>query len=192
MSLTQHRPPRRTLFLDRDGTVIVERHYLHDPEKVVLERGAAAALADFARRGYRLVMVTNQSGIARGLFTRAQMEAVNARVDALLADAGVRIDAWHVCPHKEGDGCACRKPATGMLDAAHAQEPVDWARSLIVGDKRSDIETGHARGVRGILVETGHGAANRDWARANGVPVVPTIGEISPAWDAILDARAHH
>ncbi|NHZ48831.1 HAD-IIIA family hydrolase, partial [Nitratidesulfovibrio liaohensis] len=102
------------VLLDRDGTVIEDRHYLSDPSGVTLLPGAARGLAALAAAGARLFLVTNQSGIARGYFTEADLHACNARLDELLGEHGVSLADTAFCPHGPDDGCACRKPAPGM------------------------------------------------------------------------------
>lgn len=169
---------QRYIFLDRDGTVIVERHYLSDPDQVLLENGVGTALRKLADAGFRLVIVSNQSGIGRGYFDALALEAVNARVAELLGVQGVKIDAWYHCPHTADAGCTCRKPAPGLLDQADADLPVCWHRSFIVGDKRTDIEAGAARGVAGILLKTGHGKIDSTWARRFNIPVVDGFSSI--------------
>lgn len=166
---------RPAALLDRDGTIIVERDYLSDPALVALEAGAAAGLRAMAAAGYALVVLTNQSGIARGYFDRAAADAVNARVAELLAAEGVTIEGWYVCPHAPGDGCDCRKPRPGLALQAAAALGLDLARSWMIGDKRSDIALADAIGARGVLVATGHGGRDEGWARANGRLVAPDL-----------------
>lgn len=154
--VTQTHP--RCAFLDRDGTIIVERHYLHDPAAVVLLPGAVDGLRALQELGFRLVVVTNQSGVGRGYFTQADVDAVHARLEALLATAGVRLDGIYCCPHRPEEGCACRKPATGLVDRACAELGLDPRTSVMIGDKASDIELGARCGMATILVRTGYGA----------------------------------
>lgn len=170
---------QKTLFLDRDGTVIVERDYLSDPDGVVLERGAAEAIRRFAEAGYRIVVVSNQSGIGRGYFGEAELAAVNARVAELLGQAGTTVQAWYYCPHAPDEACKCRKPLPGMLDAADADCPVDWPQSIMAGDKPADVEAAWARAVEPALVLTGYGHKAEAWARENGVRVVRDLGELA-------------
>ncbi len=177
---------RPAVLLDRDGTIIVERDYLSDPALVVLEEGAADGLRRLADAGWPLVVLTNQSGIARGYFDRAAADAVNARTGALLAEAGVTIAGWFVCPHGPDEDCACRKPRPGLAAAAAAALDLDLARSWMIGDKPSDIGLAEAVGARGILVRTGHAAAAVAWAEGAGVRIAATLAE---AADHIL---AHH
>jgi len=115
------------VFLDRDGTIIVEREYLSDPGLVALEHGAVAGLSRLSAAGFVLVVLTNQSGIARGYFDLAAAERVNARVAELLAEAGVPIAGWYICPHADCDGCDCRKPAPGL--ALTAQRALGTSRA---------------------------------------------------------------
>ncbi len=149
---------RPALFADRDGTIIVEREYLSDPAGVTLLSGAAAALRAFQAAGYAVVVVTNQSGIARGYFTEAEYDLVAARVVTLLAGEGVALDGVYHCPHHPSiSACACRKPGTLLYRTAAAELGIDLSSSVYVGDRRSDVEPAAAFGGRGILVRTGYG-----------------------------------
>jgi histidinol-phosphate phosphatase family protein len=170
---------QKTLFLDRDGTLIVEREYLCNPAEVELERGAAEALKRFSDAGYWIVVASNQSGIGRGYFTESQLTAVNTQVQALLALHGARIDAWYHCPHAPDEKCKCRKPLPGMLDAAAVDQPIDWKKSIMVGDKPQDVEAALARGVSGWMVLTGHGSKHRGWAEKYSVPTIEFLGELA-------------
>jgi D-glycero-D-manno-heptose 1,7-bisphosphate phosphatase len=136
----------RALMLDRDGTLIEDVGYPRDPARVVLLDGAAAALRAARARGFRLVIVSNQSGIARGIFTEREMHAVQARVDALFAACGVTFDGAYFCCHGPDEGCACRKPAPGLLLQAAADLALSLPSSVMVGDKPSDIGAGAAVG----------------------------------------------
>ncbi len=141
----------RALFLDRDGTIIVDVGYPRDPAQVALLPGAAEALAALAPHA-ALVIVSNQSGLARGLITPAEAAAVHARVALLLADAGVAVAGAFYCPHGPDDGCRCRKPAAGLLLDAAAAHDLDLAASIVVGDKPSDVAAGAAAGCRAGLL----------------------------------------
>lgn len=142
---------QRALLLDRDGTIIWDPGYLSDPALVRLLPGAAEAMKRFQDAGWLLVVVSNQSGIARGKYGRAELEAVHARMVALLAEGGVRLDGAYYCEHGPDDGCACRKPRPGMLEQAARELGFDLSASLMVGDKPSDVEAAVAAGARGIL-----------------------------------------
>ncbi|MGN9767087.1 HAD-IIIA family hydrolase [Micromonospora sp. SD12] len=138
------------VLLDRDGTLIEDVPYNGDPDKVRPMPGARDALDRLRAAGLRLAVVTNQSGLARGLFTEAQMRAVHARVEQLLGP----FDAWAVCPHDDGDGCGCRKPAPGLVYAAARQLGTVPARCVLVGDIGRDMTAASAAGASGILVPT--------------------------------------
>jgi histidinol-phosphate phosphatase family protein len=142
------------VFLDRDGTVIRDEHYLADPSRVALLEGVAAAIARLRAGGYAVIVVTNQSGLARGLITPAQYEAVSARVDALLAAAGTRLDATYMCPHHPdvNGTCDCRKPAPALFTRAASDHGLDLRRSVLLGDRWRDIAAAPDLGARGLLV----------------------------------------
>src|SRR5512143_1648281 len=132
---------RAAAFLDRDGTLIVERDYLRDPGGVELLPGASAGLRALRDAGYALVLVTNQSGIARGLYTMDDYRAVQARVEELLEERGLRFAGVYVCPHHPDytGACDCRKPALGLYRRAALELGVDPGCSLYIGDKLSDV-----------------------------------------------------
>lgn len=179
--------PAGIVFLDRDGTIIVERDYLADPALVELEAGAVQGLQRLHAAGFVLIVLTNQSGIARGYFDLATAERVNARVAALLAEAGVPVAGWYICPHGDGDDCACRKPQPGLAHDAARDLGLDIAGAWVIGDKMSDVGLAEAFGGRGILVTTGHGAGAVAAAQASGVPVVT---DLNSAADVILGPHA--
>jgi D-glycero-D-manno-heptose 1,7-bisphosphate phosphatase len=159
------------VFLDRDGTVIVEKDYLRDPEQVVFEEGVVEGLALLQRHGHPLIVVSNQSGIGRGMFTEREANLVNERVAGLLRRDGIDILAWYICPHAPQTPCDCRKPAPGMALAAARDWQVGLEGSYVIGDKQSDLELADAIGGTGILVTTGHGQEAVAWARAQARPV---------------------
>jgi histidinol-phosphate phosphatase family protein len=138
------------VLLDRDGTLIVDAPYNGDPARVVPMPGARAAVDRLRAAGVRLAVVSNQSGIARGLVTREQVGAVNARVERELGPLG----PWLVCPHAPDDGCACRKPSPGLVLRAAAALGVRAEDCVLIGDIGADIEAAHAAGARAILVPT--------------------------------------
>jgi histidinol-phosphate phosphatase family protein len=142
------------LFLDRDGTVIADAHYLADPSGVRLIAGAADAVRWANAQQVPVFLVTNQSGIARGLITPAQYEATRARTEALLAEAGAEIVRTYHCPHwPEVSGpCSCRKPGLGMYQQAAAEHGLDLARAAYIGDRWRDVQPAIATGGVGVLV----------------------------------------
>ncbi len=151
---------RRGLFLDRDGTICALVPYLKDPARVELLPGVGSALARARAAGWRPVVVTNQSGIARGLMARPEVDEIHAALDRLLAAHGAAIEAYFICPHHPAftGACACRKPAPGLLQAAARALDLDLGRSAMVGDTIEDAQAGAAAGCRSFLVETGYGA----------------------------------
>ncbi len=178
---------RSGVLLDRDGTLIVERHYLSDPGGVELFPGAAAAVARLNRAGWPVAVVTNQSGIGRGYFDEGAMQGVHRRIDALLAAEGARIDLWLHCPHSPeagGEDCICRKPQPGMGLEAVARLDLDPGRSYVVGDKAADIGLARAIGAGAILVRTGYG--EEAVARFAGDPGVFVARDLADAVQWIL------
>jgi D-glycero-D-manno-heptose 1,7-bisphosphate phosphatase len=171
---------RRAAFLDRDGTIVQERHYLADPDAVELVPGTAAALRTLAAHGFVLVIVTNQSGIARGLYSEADFRAVQRRLESLLAARGVVLDAVYHCPHHpEHTGpCQCRKPGLGMYHAAAADLGIDLSLSIFVGDRMKDVLPARALGGRGFLVRTGYGAAE-EAALPAGMEAAADLAEVA-------------
>lgn len=178
--------PRPTLFLDRDGVMVVEKDYLRDPDDVELEAGVAAALVRARQAGYRLVGVSNQSGLGRGRFSAPQFAAVMERFTALLVAAGSPLDAFYFCPHAPDAGCACRKPRPGLLDEAAVEFRWDPADSWVIGDKASDLGLARAGGMRGILVRTGHG--RQEEARLGPHPDAPVVDDLAAAIALILES----
>ena len=134
------------LFLDRDGTLIVDTGYPRDPALVEVLPGALESLREL-QRIYKLVIISNQSGIGRGRITQAEADAVHARVVEVFAAGGVELAGSYYCPHAPDAGCRCRKPEPGMILDAAAELDLDLARSVMVGDKPSDLDAGRAAGV---------------------------------------------
>lgn len=153
---------RRAVFLDRDGTLIHDRHYLADPDGVELVEGGAEAIRSLQGVGLAVVVVTNQSGIGRGLFTEDAYRAVEARIDALLAADGVHLDGTYHCPHDPRARCDCRKPGIGLHRLAAGTLDLSLAGSYFVGDKPADVEPAQRLEGVGMLVRTGHGRRHED------------------------------
>jgi D-glycero-D-manno-heptose 1,7-bisphosphate phosphatase len=156
----------RAVFLDRDGTIIEELGYLDRPERVELFPWTIDAVRVLNRAGVAVVLVSNQSGVARGFFSEDVVDAVHQRMADLLAEGGARIDAYYYCPHHP-DGkvreyaqkCDCRKPGRGLVDRAVEELGIDPARSFVVGDRWLDVALGRAVGAQSVLVRTGYGAS---------------------------------
>ncbi len=145
------------VFLDRDGTLIAERHYLSRPEQVELLPGAADGVRWMNQVGLKVLLVTNQSGVGRGYFNTDQLQQVHDRLEQLLEAEGAWLDGIYVCPHHPDEGCTCRKPDTGMIEAAARDHGILPQRSYMIGDKPCDIELGQRVGAATILVRTGYG-----------------------------------
>jgi heptosyltransferase-2 len=144
-----------TIFLDRDGTLNPDPGYIKSPDQFELFPGVAEALASLTRAGARLIVVTNQSGVARGLLSYDDLNAIHAKLTRLLENAGATLDAIYFCPHHPDDGCGCRKPNRGMIDQAVREWSVDIGRSYVIGDHVRDIELAKRVGTRSVLVTTG-------------------------------------
>ena len=159
--------PAATLFIDRDGTLIEEPpdEQVDALEKVRFMPGVFAALDTLQRRGYRLVMVSNQDGLGSPSFPRAQFESAHGFVLETLAAQGIAFDAVFVCPHAASDGCACRKPNTALVDEYIRTQGVDLAASAVVGDRDTDLQFAANLGVRGVRVRR-NGAAHETWPAA--------------------------
>ena len=174
---------KRAVFLDRDGTIVDDPGFLHEPEKVKLLPGAAEAIRRLNDTGYHVIVVSNQSGIARGLYTVRDYDMVQERLGALLTAHGARIDAAYFCPHHPqfpgpgGASCECRKPGLKLFQEAQAAFDIDFSRSWWIGDRLSDVQPALLVGGSAILVATGEGNLHQGQARALGVMVVADLGE---------------
>ena len=165
---------KKAFFLDRDGVVIRQIAYLSDPEQVELYHGVPEAVAQLHALGYLVFVVTNQSGVARKMFTMDDVEAVHDKIQQLLAKNNQQLDGFYTCcHHPDFDGpCQCRKPLPGLIFQAAEEHRVDLSSSYMVGDKFSDLECGRAAGVRqSILVRTGYGEKYVDRAETSGFAV---------------------
>lgn len=176
----------QAVFLDRDGTLIEERHFLHRPEDVVLLSGAVAALKKLQDAGYNLFIVSNQSGVGRGYFTLAEVEAVNQHLVQEFGRAGVRIEKFYVAPEAPDQPSRGRKPSPQFLFDARDEFGVDLAESYMIGDKLSDLECGWNGGVKqSILVRTGYGA-DLEQVEAEKLERAAVVDDLSGAADWIL------
>ncbi len=153
---------RRAIFLDRDGTLIRNHHYGCDPDCIELLEGVPEGLRLLRSEGFLLVVVTNQSGVARGYFTEARLQAMHRRLARLLARRGAGVDGFYYCPHHPrgvvpaySTACDCRKPSPGMILRACADMGVDPAASWLIGDILDDVEAGKRAGCRSILLDVG-------------------------------------
>lgn len=181
---------RRAAFLDRDGTLIRDHHYPRDPDLVEVLPGVPDALKRLVAAGYLLVVITNQSGIARGLLTEGDYQLVRGRLDALLAAEGVTLDASYHCPHETtiSGPCECRKPGTGLHRQAAREMGIDLAHSISVGDRWRDVAPALELGFRGWLVPS-HNTPDADIERARELGVLQlSLGDVVTL---ALDAAPH-
>jgi D-glycero-D-manno-heptose 1,7-bisphosphate phosphatase len=180
---TQLRP---AVFLDRDGTIIEDRGDLSEPSQVVFLPGVFATLLALQKL-FVLFIVTNQSGVAKGLLTLEQVSAVNAHVVDCLSRAGVAIERVFVCPHARTEGCDCIKPKPHFLRLAASEHQIDLQRSYTVGDHPHDVEFARSVGATGIYVLTGHGMKHRGDVDPSFI-VVPSLADALPWF--IAEGRA--
>lgn len=153
---------RKTVFFDRDGVLNVEKNYLYKIEEFQWQVDAVAAIKLLQAAGYQIIVVTNQSGIARGYYNEADVQKLHAYMQAQLALEQTKIDAFYYCPHlptgsrpEYTQECQCRKPRPGMIQAAMREHPVLKTQSFLIGDKPSDLQAAQAAGIRGYLYQTG-------------------------------------
>lgn len=156
---------RKTVFLDRDGTINVEKNYLYRPEEFKFIPKAPDAIKMLNQAGYQVIVVSNQAGVARGYYTEEDVGKLHHYVNELLKNYNAHIDAFYYCPHHPEAGvgkykvkCHCRKPETGLFEKACADFPVDIENSWMIGDNVGDIEAGNRFNLRTILVRTGYGS----------------------------------
>jgi D-glycero-D-manno-heptose 1,7-bisphosphate phosphatase len=185
---------RPAVLLDRDGTINEDVGYLTDVAALRIYPFATDAIRLLRRAGYAVVVVTNQGGIARGLMTRAFVEATHARMAETLARGGALVDAWHYCPHHPASvieglstPCACRKPGPGMARAAAESLGLDLTRSWVIGDHWRDVQMGQAVGARAILLRTGHGR-DQEAARPDGQQVEAICDNLMAAVRVVLQS----
>jgi len=171
------------IFLDRDGVIIENQaNYVRSWADVIFFPQALAALARIREVPAKIIMVTNQSAVGRGIISLAQAEAINERILNVVREANGRIDAAYICPAAPGNGDPCRKPRPGMLLQAAAEYQLDLGRSLMIGDALTDVQAGRAAGVRAsILLLTGRGAAQAALPQAAALAPIPTYPDLTAA-----------
>ena len=189
---------KRAVFLDRDGTILDELGYVTPESEIKLFPFSAEAITRLTAAGFPVVIITNQGGIALGLYDHAFVDATHAQLSKTLAQAGADVTAWYYCPHHP-DGkvseftgaCECRKPATGMLDAAARDLGLDLAGSWVVGDQWRDIELAHRAGARSVLVRTGYGRGLEVNWPADVAPPTTICDDLLAAADHIVNGASH-
>jgi D-glycero-D-manno-heptose 1,7-bisphosphate phosphatase len=188
---------RIAVFLDRDGTINEEVEFLRRPEELQLIPGAAGAVRMLNERGLLTCVISNQSGVARGLFSERDLDPIHDALRAMLARENARVDRIYYCPHHPTEGqppyridCACRKPSPGMLHRGEHELGIDLHRSFVVGDRIVDIQAGKAVGAVTLLVLTGYGTASACECAAAGVTpdaIVPSLREAADVIIHMLD-----
>ena len=183
---------RRAVFLDRDGTVNEEVHFLSQPDQIELLPTVASTISKLNQSGIAIVVVTNQSGVARGYIPEKQLDVIHTRLSHLLAEQNALIDGIYYCPHHPTEGigqyhvdCDCRKPMPGMLLRAARELNLDLTRSLMIGDRISDLEAGANAGCQTALVRTGYGqvaSVTINLPSVRGIGVFSTVEEAVTAW----------
>jgi D-glycero-D-manno-heptose 1,7-bisphosphate phosphatase len=177
---------RPAVFLDRDGTIIVDRDYPDDPDAVALIPGAAAAIVKLRENGLLTIMITNQSGIGRGLITDVAYQAVQARMEDLLARDGATLDGAYYCPHAPDllPPCDCRKPRTGLYLRAAEEHGIDLAASYFIGDRMRDVLPGATFGGTGYLVR-----GTEEVDEADLPPGTRSVASLAEATELLLASR---
>ena len=191
---------RIAVFLDRDGTINEEVGYLRSPEQLVLIPGAAEAIGDLNARGIATCVISNQSGVARGMFPEEALGPIHSALEELLRTRGARIDRIFYCPHHPREGvppynvaCNCRKPSPGMLLRGARELDADLSRSFTIGDRIVDVQAGKAAGTTTVLVLTGYGRESVKECQAAGVVpdvIVPDLREAAARILAALPASS--
>lgn len=186
MHFSLHTPraehPTPAVFLDRDGTINVEKNYLYRIEDWEWIPGAQDSIKMLRETGYLVVVISNQAGIARGLYSTGDVDLLHAHVQQELAMHGTCIDSFYYCPHHPDldDLCTCRKPAPGMLLQAAKDLNIDLSASWMIGDKAIDVFAGHAAGAKSMLVKSGYGSVE-----------ISTISADTPVFQSVVEAASH-
>lgn len=167
----------KVVVLDRDGTMVIDRDYLSDPEGLEFLPGAAEGLRLMYRRGYRLVVITNQSGVGRGYFSLDRLHEMNDRLMDMVRGVGARIERIYYCPHRPDEDCPCRKPQTKLLMDAAAELGFDPTGAIVIGDKSSDVELGRRAGATTMLIASA-GSDNQAVKADHVVPDLSAAAEV--------------
>lgn len=175
------------IFIDRDGTLIEEVNYLSRVEDLRLFPSTADAIKLFKEKDFLVIVVTNQSGIGRGIYTDADMHAVH---DAIQLQLDGAIDAFYFCPHLPDADCKCRKPGLGMINSARSDLEIDMENSWMVGDKKIDVETGVNAGIKTAFVLTGYGKQHRDSLETKPDITADDLGEVAVRIISDVNAEA--
>ena len=154
------RADNKFVVLDRDGTIVIDRNYLSDPDGLQFLPGAAEGLQAMTRQGWRLIVITNQSGVGRGLFPLERLQQMNRRLAQMFDSSGARLERIYYCPHRPEDECDCRKPKLKLMQQAASELGFDPADAVVIGDKNSDVEFGRQARATTMLIADAAGAAD--------------------------------
>ncbi len=178
---------RAAVFVDRDGTICEEVGYLNHVSRFRMFPFVAAALRRLNEAGYPVIVVSNQSGLARGYFPESFLHEVTKLMKQQVSEEGAKIDDVYYCPHASSENCSCRKPKIGMLECAARDHAIDLQRSFVIGDRYIDVELARNAGARGVLVRTGYGEGEVAWHAAKW-PAPPDFiaNDLAQAVDWIL------
>ncbi|HEV2617140.1 MAG TPA: HAD family hydrolase [Candidatus Acidoferrales bacterium] len=181
---------RRAVFLDRDGTISEEMGYVNHLSRFIIFPYAAAAIRRLNQAGLPVIVVTNQSGAARGFFPESLVGEIHEKMKAELAAAGARVDGIYYCPHIRDNNCTCRKPIPGMLEQAAREHALELSNSVLVSDRYDDISMGQSVGCRSILVLSGYGRGEYEWHRKDW-PRQPddVVEDLTAAVELILEGN---
>ena len=171
---------RRAVFLDRDGTLIVDQGYTRKPSQVEFLPGVIPALRAIQSAGYLLIIVSNQSGVGRGYFTIEEVDKVNDHLENLLNNHGIRISGTYYCPHRPNERCNCRKPEPGMVFQAIKEYKIDASQSYLVGDKWTDVEAAIAAGVKPVWL-------TQKFVDLNNHPMAITVTNSLLSWTQLMN-----
>jgi histidinol-phosphate phosphatase family protein len=178
---------RPTVFFDRDGTLNHDTGYIKSPDELVLFPGVVEAIKQCQDAGMYVMVVTNQSGLAREYFSLEDLEGIHQCLQDQLRQGGAWIDDIFVCPHHPDDGCHCRKPNPGMIEQAAARYDLDFEKSYVIGDKYIDVELAAKAGLKGVLVKTGPSSQEAElMIQAKHLPVACVVEGLKEAVDWIL------
>ena len=180
---------RRFVLLDRDGTIIIERHYLSDPRQIEFLPGAVTGLRHMLRMGLGLVVVTNQSAVGRGFFDEAHLELIHRHLRELLKVEGIHLEGIYFCPHTPESNCSCRKPRPGLVEQAAKELDFDLHASFVIGDKPADIELGRQVRATTFLVRSGYGAEFADDPAVNPDYVADDLTAAAQTIKSLLDGN---
>jgi D-glycero-D-manno-heptose 1,7-bisphosphate phosphatase len=189
LTLPEARVPRSAIFLDRDGTICEEVGYLNHLSRLRIFPFAAQAIRRLNETGLLVIVVSNQSGISRGIFPESLVTEVHQRISSELAASGARVDAYYYCAHTRQDECDCRKPLPGLLQRAAREHAVQLQNSFVIGDRYADVALAHNVGGRGVLVLTGYGRGEYELHRQQWPREPDVVAEdLAKAVDVILEA----